>query len=170
MYISKFRFYCNILYCTILPFYIFNSQFIMGKDIGLIYKHSQSQLSTSSIKVPISSSSEPQTFSAVKLTTTSFPSITEKHQNNSILCSQNTTQNDAIITNNDDILSCEKENKKLTFQQFQHLIVIHNVLLLHTQVYWRLLDLQYYLRLVKKYMCFWRKVNLTRPPGVLNQV
>ena len=79
----------------------------MGKDIGRIYKYSQSQLSTSSIKAPVSSSSEPQTFSAVKLTTTSVPSITDKHQNNSVLYSQNATQNYAKITNNDDIQSCE---------------------------------------------------------------
>ena len=79
----------------------------MGKEIGLIYKHSQSQLSTSSIKAPVSLSSEPQTFSAIKLTTTSVPSITEKHQKNYVLCSQNNTQNDATITNNDDIQSCE---------------------------------------------------------------
>ena len=52
----------------------------MGKDIGRIYKHSQSQLSTSSIKAPVSSSSEPQNFSAVKLKTNYVPSITDKHQ------------------------------------------------------------------------------------------
>ena len=40
LYISEFRFYCNILYCIILPFYILKSQFIMGKDIGRIKKNS----------------------------------------------------------------------------------------------------------------------------------
>ena len=79
----------------------------MGEDIGLIYKHSQSQLSTSSIKEPVGSSSEPLTFSAIKLTTASVPSITYKHQNNYVLCSQNTIQNDATITNNDNIQPCE---------------------------------------------------------------
>ena len=42
LYISKFQFYFNILYCTMFPFSIFNSQFIMGKGIGRIYKNSQS--------------------------------------------------------------------------------------------------------------------------------
>ena len=54
----------------------------MGKDIELIYKHSQSQLSNLLLKAPVSLSSEPQTSSAIKLTTTSIPSATEKHQNN----------------------------------------------------------------------------------------
>ena len=84
----------------------------MGKDIGKIYKHSQSQLSTLSIKAPVSSYSEPQTSSNIKLTTTSVPYIIDKHQNNSVLCSQNTTQNYATITNNDDIQSCETFLKK----------------------------------------------------------
>ena len=56
----------------------------MGKDIGQINKHSQSQLSTSSIKAPVSSSSEPQIFSAIELTTSSVPSIIDKHQKNLI--------------------------------------------------------------------------------------
>ena len=81
----------------------------MGKDIGKIYEHCQYQLSTLSIKSPVSSSSEPQTFSAIKLTTTYVPSITDKYQNNSVLCSQNTTQNDATITNNDNMQSCETQ-------------------------------------------------------------
>ena len=75
----------------------------MGKDIGRIYKLSQSQLSTLSMKAPASSSSEPQIFSAIKLATTSVPYITYKHQNNYVLCSQNTTQNNATITKNDKI-------------------------------------------------------------------
>ena len=58
--------------------------FVMGKDIGLIYKHSQYQLSTLSLKAPVSSSSEPQTYSAIELTTTSVPSAIDKLQNNSV--------------------------------------------------------------------------------------
>ena len=81
----------------------------MRKDIGLIYKHSKSQLSTLSIKAPVSSYSESQTSSAIKYKKTSVPSITDKHQNNYFLCSQNTIQNDATITNNDDIKSCETQ-------------------------------------------------------------
>ena len=83
----------------------------MGKEIGQIYKHSQSQLSTLSTKAPVSSFSEPQTFSAIKLTTRSVPDITDKHQNNSVFFSQNTTQNDETIRNNYDIQSCEKQKK-----------------------------------------------------------
>ena len=52
----------------------------MGKDIERNYKHSQSQLSTLSLKTPVSSSSEPQTSSAIELTTTSIPSAKEKNQ------------------------------------------------------------------------------------------
>ena len=108
----------------------------MGKDIGQIYKYSQSQLLTLSIKAPVISYSESQTSSAIKLTTTFVPSITYKHQNNSVFCSQNTIQNDATITKNDDIQSCEtKKTKILTYQQFQHLITIYNVLLPHPQVH-----------------------------------
>ena len=81
----------------------------MGKDIGRIYKHSQSQISTLSMKEPDSSSSEPQNIYAIELTTTSVPYITDKHQNNYVLCSQNTTQNDATITNNDNVQSCETQ-------------------------------------------------------------
>ena len=75
----------------------------MGKYIRQIYKHNQYQLSTFSLKTPVSSSSEPQKYSAIELTTMSAPSTTDKDQNSYVLYSQNTTQNDAIITNNDDI-------------------------------------------------------------------
>ena len=81
----------------------------MGKNIGKIYKHSQSKLSTSAINAPVSSSLEYQTSSAIKLIKMSVPSITYKHQNNYVLCSQKTIQNDAAITNNDDIQSCETQ-------------------------------------------------------------
>ena len=54
----------------------------MEKDIGRIYKHGQSQLTTFSLKTPVSSSSESQTSSAIKLTTMSVCSVTEKNQNN----------------------------------------------------------------------------------------
>ena len=81
----------------------------MGKDIGRFYKHSQSELSTFSIKEPVSSSSISQTYSAINLTTTYFPYIPDKHQNNSVLCSQNTINNDETITNNDNIQYCERK-------------------------------------------------------------
>ena len=96
------------MYCIILPFNIFvDLQFIMREDIEEIYKHSQSQLSNLSIKVPVSSSSENKTSSAIQLTTKFVPSINDKHQNNYVLCSQNTIHIDATITNNDDIESFE---------------------------------------------------------------
>ena len=107
----------------------------MGKEIGRIYKHSQYQLSIYSLRVPVCSSPESQTPSAIELTTTSVPSAREKHQNNSVLCSQNTIQNDATITNNDNIQSCETQKSFITFQKFQHLIIIHNALRPHPQVY-----------------------------------
>ena len=73
----------------------------MGKDIGWIYKHSQSKISTLSLNTPVSSSSEPQKSLGIELTTTSVPSVTDKHQKNSVLYSQNTIQNDATIKKND---------------------------------------------------------------------
>ena len=85
----------------------------MGKDIGRIYKYFQSQLSTFSLKAPVSLSSYPQTSSDIELTTTSLPYVRYKNQNNSLLYSQNTIQNDASITNNYDIQSCETTRKKL---------------------------------------------------------
>ena len=99
----------------------------------------------------------------------SVPSARDKHKK-SILYSQNTIQNDATITNNDCIQSCETPKHILTYQPFQHLIIIHNVLLPHTKVDLLIPHLQYYLHLVKNICVLWRKVNMTSPPGVLNQV
>ena len=96
-----------ILFFIILPFLLFVLLFVMGKDIGRIYKYSQSQLSTSSLKSPVSSSSYPQSSSDIELTRNSVPSVREKNKINSILYYQNITQNDASITNNDDIQSYE---------------------------------------------------------------
>ena len=107
----------------------------MGKYIGIIYKHSQSQLSKFSFNAPVSSYSDPQTSSAIELTTTSVPYITDKNQNNYVLYYQNTIQNDATITNNDDIQCCEIFKKTISFQPFQHLIIVNNVLLPYPQVY-----------------------------------
>ena len=83
----------------------------MGKDIGKIYRYSQSQISISSLNVPVSSYSDPQTSSSIELTTTSVPSMTDKHQNNYVLYYQNTIQNDATITNNDNTQSCETKKQ-----------------------------------------------------------
>ena len=81
----------------------------MGKDIGRIYKHSQSQISTSSFKAPVSLSSYPQTSSSIELTTMSVPFFRDKNQNNSVLCSQNSIHNDISITNNNYIKYCNTE-------------------------------------------------------------
>ena len=77
----------------------------MGKESGRIYKHSQSQLPTLSLKAPVNLYSEPQTSPAIKLTTTSVPSVTDKNPNDYVLYSQNNIQNDANITKNDDMQS-----------------------------------------------------------------
>ena len=53
----------------------------MGKDIRRIYKHIQYQLSTLSLKTIVISFSNPQTSSAIELTTTAVPSAPDKHQN-----------------------------------------------------------------------------------------
>ena len=83
----------------------------MGKDIGRIYKYSQSQPSTLLPKARISSSSYPQTSPAIKLKTASVPSIRDKNQNNYVMYSQNTIHNYANITNNDGIQSCDTLRK-----------------------------------------------------------
>ena len=98
----------------------------MGKDIGRIYKHSQSQLSTLSLKGPVSSSSVPQTSSAIKLTTTSIPSVREKIKT-IMLCipkipSRLMQASQIMMT-------------YVAFQPFQRLIIIHNLFLPHPQVY-----------------------------------
>ena len=84
----------------------------MGKEIGQIYKYSKSQFSFSSLKAPLSSSSDPQTSGAIELATTSVPSVRNKNQNSSVLYSQNIIHNDASITNNDNIQSCETAKNK----------------------------------------------------------
>ena len=53
----------------------------MGKNIGRIYKYGQSQLSTLSLKAPVSSYSDPQTSPAIELTTTSVPSVRDQNKN-----------------------------------------------------------------------------------------
>ena len=84
----------------------------MAKEIVRIYRHSQYQLSTLSLNIPAISSSESQTSSAIELTAKYVPSVTDKHQKNSVLYSQNTIQNYATITNNDKIQSCETQKKQ----------------------------------------------------------
>ena len=85
----------------------------MGKDIGRIYKYGQSQLSTLSLKAPVSSSSDPQTSSAIELKTTFVPSVTDKNKNNYVLYFQNIIQNYAPITNNDNMQSCKASRKQI---------------------------------------------------------
>ena len=130
--LNKQRFYKKIVTCIIIfiiciltnfgfvkilcfPFYEnfikFVLLFVMGKNIGKYYRYSQSRLSKFSLKIPVSLSSDPQKSSDIKLTTTSVPSVTDKNQNNYVLYYQNTIHNDATITNNDDIQSCETARK-----------------------------------------------------------
>ena len=85
----------------------------MGKDIERIYKHSHSKLSTLSLKAPVISSSYSQTSPDTELSTMSVPSVRDKNKNNSVLCYQNTIQNDVSIKNNDDIQSCDTPIKKM---------------------------------------------------------
>ena len=75
------------MYFIILLFILFVLLFVMEKEIGKSYKHIQYQLSTLSLKTPISSSLETQTSSAIDLTKMSVTSETDKHQNNSVLYS-----------------------------------------------------------------------------------
>ena len=65
-----------------------------------------------SLRAPVSSSLDPQKLSAIELTTTSVLSVREKNQNNYVLYSQNTIHNDASITNNDNVQSCETSRKE----------------------------------------------------------
>ena len=102
----------------------------MRKDIRQIYKHSQSQLSKFSLKTPVSSSSENQTYPAIELTRKSetkvktilfcipkIPSIMMKP-------SQTMTTYSLV----------RQQKKFISFQTFQHLIIIHKILLPNPQV------------------------------------
>ena len=84
----------------------------MGKDIVQIYKISQSQYSTISIKVPVLLYLASQTSSFIELIITSIPSIIDKKQTSSVLFSKNTIQNDLNIANNDNIQSCKTQRKQ----------------------------------------------------------
>ena len=75
----------------------------------------KSEYSRIKSKAPVSSSSESQTSSAIKLTTPSVSYAREEHQNNYVLYSQNNTKNDATITNNDDIQSYDTPKQIITF-------------------------------------------------------
>ena len=83
----------------------------MVKYLGIIYKHGQYQLSTLSFKAPVCSSLASQILSYIKLVTTSVPYVIDKKQNNSVLGSKNSIQNNLIITNNDDMHYCETAKK-----------------------------------------------------------
>ena len=103
----------------------------MGKDIGRIYKRIQSLFSTPSIKTHVLSYLASQTSSATELTITSVPSVRDKNQNNSVLCSKNSIHNDLSITNNGDIQSYGTQRKNVAFQPLQLLIIMQNVFLPH---------------------------------------
>ena len=100
----------DLLLYIIFIFYV-HLALIIGKDIGGIYKHGQSELSTLSIKKPVFQNPASQKSSSIELTITCVSSIIDKEETDSVLCSQNTTQNDLNITNNDKIQSCETPRK-----------------------------------------------------------
>ena len=109
-------------------YFYFYPVLIMGKDIDGIYKHSQSQLSTPSIKKPVFPSSASQTSSSINSTRTCVSSIIDKDQTDSVLCSQNTIHNDLNITNNNELQSCETPGKTIiAFQPLQLQIIMHNI-------------------------------------------
>ena len=62
---------------------------------------------------PVCSYSDSQTSSSIKLIRNSFPSVGEKKQKISVLCSPNSIHNEVSITNNNDIQYCETARKKL---------------------------------------------------------
>ena len=126
---SEFRFFYNIVYCIILPFYIFDLKFTMGKDIWIIYRHSKSQISYSLLKAPVSSPSKSQTASTIKLKQllslmpeTNIKTILfliPKIPSRMMQPSQTMTTYSLVI----------HQKQIITFQPFQHLIIIHNVLI-----------------------------------------
>ena len=61
----------------------------MGRDIGRIYKHGQSQISNPEIKESVPLSLASYSSSSIELTITSVPSVRDKNQTNSVLCSKN---------------------------------------------------------------------------------
>ena len=71
------------------------------------------KLSNPSIQAPLLSYSASQTSSYIESTSTSVPSITVEKQTNSVLCSENSTQNNSSIRNNDNIKSCETRRTKI---------------------------------------------------------
>ena len=75
----------------------------MGKDIGRIYKHIQSQISTLSVKEPVFLYSDSQKSSSIYSKRTCVSSIIYKQQTDSVFSSKNTIQNYLNITNNDKI-------------------------------------------------------------------
>ena len=108
----------------------------MGKDIEQIYKYSQSQLSTLSLKAPVSSSSDPQTSSAIELTTTSIHYFRDKIKTIMFYIPKipsRMMQASQIMTTHS--LVRQQENKIIEVQSFQHLISTHNIFLPHPQVY-----------------------------------
>ena len=83
----------------------------MGKDIGIIYKHSKYQLWTLSINAPVLSYSAFKTSSSIELTIIYVPSVRDKKQTNSVLCYENYIQNNLGIKNNYNIQPFETRRK-----------------------------------------------------------
>ena len=119
MYISEFQFCFNIVYLhhiTILYdlFYYSSWGKILDEFTNTVnpitqFCHSRHLL------VHLQ---KPQKTPAIVLITTSVPSAVDIHQTSYVLYSQNTIQNDATITNNDKIQSCETPKIFIVFQLF----------------------------------------------------
>ena len=102
----------------------------MRKYIGKFYKRGQSQLSNPSSNAPFLSDLATQTSLSNELTTTSFPSIRDKKQTNSALCSKNSIHNYlSIKIRMTYSLVKHKENIIVSFQPLQIKIIMHNIFL-----------------------------------------
>ena len=110
-YLSSIFFQISILF-ILSHFLIFFSSIHHGqRQWTNLQKNGQYQLSTTSIKSPVSSSSYYQTSSSIELTITYVSFIIDKNQTNSVLWSKNSIQNDLNITSNYNIQSYETQKR-----------------------------------------------------------
>ena len=132
----------------------------MGKDIGIIYKHSKYQLWTLSINAPVLSYSAFKTSSSIELTIIYVPSVRDKKQTNSVLCYENYIQNNSSIKNIYNIQPCETQRKIIiAFQPIQLQIITNNVFLPHQWIFKIYKQLRNYLQWVKNRYVFRTMVN-----------
>ena len=125
-----------IFFSSCYHFILFVLLFVIGKDIGQIYRYSQSQLSTLSLKAPVSSFIDPQNYQPLnKQQLLSLP--LEKKIKTIMFCIPKIPsimmQESQIMTTYS--LVRQQEKWCIALQPFEHLIIIHNLLLPHPQVY-----------------------------------